>query len=753
MHVEYPRGPLQCLCLKDRLSPPSPPGQIPNHLGRDLMRSAWDQHGVSCRRIRLPTCPGARDASHRDLACLNTDYRPRRRLSQRAETVFLLPGVTFNHFAEASMIGKTLGSYRIIEQVGMGGMATVFKAFDTNTDRYVALKILPEHLSTNAGFRTRFHREAKAIAKLEHLHILPVFTYGEEGNIAYLVMRYMQAGTLSELIAKGPLPLHEIDRLLSQMASAIDYAHDQGILHRDVKPKNILLDEYGNTYLTDFGIAKIVETTTDLTGNSILGTPMYMSPEQCLGDKNLTPATDIYSLGIVLFEMLTGRPPFDAETPIAVIHMQLNAPLPLPRSLRPDLPEGVERVVLKALAKTPENRYDRAEEMASAFHQAISRADTERVERIPSPSDGSTTPTWVEVPRTLSATPSRVALRDEPAAHEKPLAEIPSLGSSRRRIPSWLWALGGAAGFLCVAAAVFATLGVFRGRLPSRQAVAANGTSATQTLAVPDTPSEATQTGGGGGPASASTQTSTPSDPRLQGAMTDPWGHVAVRPGDQIRLGLALALSGGDSNSRSIAADQERAARLAINEFGPVAGFPVTFSLEDSGCSAEGGTHAANSLVSMTDVVGIVGPTCSTELMAGMTIFDQARIVFISPSSTRDGVNAVGLPTFNRVAYQDSVNPFGSGRSADENTSAYQAFAKRFSGAFSRPCCQPFAAEAYDATVILLSSIAEVAVLDSAGDIIIPRELLAEKVRATHGFLGVTGTITFDDHGDRIPPN
>ena len=270
------------------------------------------------------------------------------------------------------MIGTTLGNYRIVEQIGMGGMATVYKAYDASTDRYVAVKVLPQHYSQDPMFVERFRREAKAIAKLEHINILPVHAYGEEDGTAYMVMRYLETGTLTELLKQRSLSLEEASRLLSQMAGALDHAHRNGIIHRDVKPSNVLIDAEGNAFLTDFGIAKIVGATLQLTGTgAAIGTPQYMSPEQCRGVKDLTSASDIYSLGIVLYLMLTGRVPFDAETPLAVIHQHLNEPLPPPRSVRPDLPEDVERVILKALAKQPEQRYESAAAMSEAFTNAI----------------------------------------------------------------------------------------------------------------------------------------------------------------------------------------------------------------------------------------------------------------------------------------------------------------------------------------------------------------------------------------------
>ncbi|HEB64513.1 MAG TPA: serine/threonine protein kinase, partial [Chloroflexi bacterium] len=284
-----------------------------------------------------------------------------------------------------TMIGQTLGNYRIVEQIGLGGMATVYKAYDPVMDRYVAIKVLPQQFSDDPQFRQRFQREARAIARLEHLHILPVFAYGEEGRTAYIVMRYLEAGTLTDRIAEGPLPFDEASRILGQLAGALDHAHGHGVLHRDVKPSNVLLDAAGNVYLMDFGIAKMVEATIDLTGEMMLGTPAYMSPEQCKGEP-VTAASDIYSLGIVLYEMVTGRRPFHAETPIAVILQQLNDPLPPPRELRPDLPPQAENVIFKALAKDPESRYRSAGELAAAFARAVAEAEAAaRPARPPAP--------------------------------------------------------------------------------------------------------------------------------------------------------------------------------------------------------------------------------------------------------------------------------------------------------------------------------------------------------------------------------
>ncbi len=274
------------------------------------------------------------------------------------------------------MIGKAVGGYRIIEQIGMGGMATVYKAYDASMDRYVALKTLPQQYLDDPEFRARFEREAHAIARLEHAHILPVFAYGEQDGVIYLAMRYMQTGTLSDLIKQGPLALNDTARYLSQVASALDYAHSTDIIHRDVKPTNVLVDKQDNAYLTDFGIAKIVGSAANLTATgALVGTPQYMSPEQFeSGEQVSSPASDQYSLAVMIYEMVTGRTPYQAETPWAIIGMhQRQEALPLPRLLRPDLPDAAENALLKALSRDPALRYPTCTALAEAFHAGLTR--------------------------------------------------------------------------------------------------------------------------------------------------------------------------------------------------------------------------------------------------------------------------------------------------------------------------------------------------------------------------------------------
>ena len=269
------------------------------------------------------------------------------------------------------LTGRQFGPYQIVAPLGEGGMAAVYRAYQPAMERYVALKVLPRRFADDPQFSARFSREAKLLAQLQHPHILSVFDYGQMEGYTYLVMPFVRSGTLADLLTGQPLPPDRIRQVIMQLGDALHYAHTRGLIHRDVKPSNVLIDESGNCLLTDFGLARMAESSMKLTTTgTIMGTPAYMSPEQGAGQK-IDSRSDIYSLGIILYEMATGRVPYRAETPAAVIFKHIYDPLPPARDLNPDLPEPVELVILKAMSKTPEGRYQTASDLARAVHMAI----------------------------------------------------------------------------------------------------------------------------------------------------------------------------------------------------------------------------------------------------------------------------------------------------------------------------------------------------------------------------------------------
>jgi len=275
----------------------------------------------------------------------------------------------------ATLSGKTLGNYQLQELLGRGGMAEVYKAYHEKLDRFVTIKVLHPYLVEGEDFLARFEREAKAVAGLRHANIVQIHDFNVEDEQYYMVMEFVNGGTLQEKLQalskkSAYLPIEQVASILHQVGAALDYAHQKDILHRDIKPSNILLDLQGNAFLADFGIARMMSTTQFTATGALIGTPTYMSPEQGQG-LELDAASDIYSLGIVLFEMLTGKTPFSSDTPLAVIHKHIHEPLPLASELRPDIPRSVENVIEKAVEKDPRNRYQSASEFATAFENAL----------------------------------------------------------------------------------------------------------------------------------------------------------------------------------------------------------------------------------------------------------------------------------------------------------------------------------------------------------------------------------------------
>ncbi len=273
------------------------------------------------------------------------------------------------------LVGKELGQFRIVERIGVGGMATVFKAYQRTLDRYVAIKVLPAYHAQDPVFVKRFIQEARSVAKLAHPNIVQIHDFGEEDSITYIVMEYVDGGTLKDRLRR-PLPPAEAIDFVIQAAEGLDCAHRNGIVHRDVKPANMLLRKDGHLLLSDFGIAKLLETTTNLTrvGTGI-GTPQYMSPEQGTGQA-VDRRSDIYSLGIVLFHCLTGHVPFTADSPLTITVKHLHDPLPVEKmSVDNHVPEPIVRVVLKMTAKQPHERYQSADVLIDALTSALAASN------------------------------------------------------------------------------------------------------------------------------------------------------------------------------------------------------------------------------------------------------------------------------------------------------------------------------------------------------------------------------------------
>jgi len=246
-------------------------------------------------------------------------------------------------------------------------MATVYRAFDPSFDREVAIKVLPREMMHDPQFRVRFEREIKMVAGLEHPSIVPVYDVGDEDGQPYFVMRYMMGGSLSDLIQKGKLSIQETARIVERIAQGLNYAHKKGIVHRDLKPDNILFDNNGDPFISDYGIAKLTESTSSLTGSGVIGTPAYMSPEQAQGNE-IDGRSDVYGLGVIVFQMLSGQQPYNADTPMGVVVKHITEPVPEILRTTPGLPHEVDGIIKSSMAKDRNKRYSSAVELAKALN-------------------------------------------------------------------------------------------------------------------------------------------------------------------------------------------------------------------------------------------------------------------------------------------------------------------------------------------------------------------------------------------------
>lgn len=432
-------------------------------------------------------------------------------------------------------IGENIGPYRIIAQLGQGGMATVYKAYHASLDRYVALKVLHPAFHQDETFTARFQREARVVARLEHPNIVPVYDFSEYDNRPYLVMKYIEGDTLKARLNKGPLTAQEIEDVINSVGSALAFAHRQGVLHRDIKPSNVMIALDGVMYLADFGLARIAEAgESTMSSDSIMGTPQYISPEQAMGKKDLDAGTDIYSFGVMLYEMVVGQVPFSADTPFSIIHDHIYTPLPLPMKVNPKVPEAVQRVLLKALAKDRLDRYESVEELMVAFKSAWSEAGV--------PMQGTAItmrPGSLRGDKTDSKN-QKVIPADKTVAAKDP---------AKKRSP-WMWAGVVVVALLCFLVAFIAIRG-------NRANPGLNPTQAATALLVTETP-----------PASPDLQNITPELPPLTPLNQSPevvaaQEEVNKDPGDP-ESHLKLSLAYWDVDQRRLSAESlAQAANLA----------------------------------------------------------------------------------------------------------------------------------------------------------------------------------------------
>jgi len=264
-------------------------------------------------------------------------------------------------------IPEKIGRYIVKSELGRGGMATVYRAHDPSVDREVAIKVLPREMLHDPQFRSRFEREIKMVAALEHPSIVPIYDVGDEDGQPYFVMRYMTGGSLSDGIEKGKFSVQDTARIVEKIAKGLAYSHRKGIIHRDLKPDNILFDDNGDPFISDFGVAKLTESSGGLTGSGVIGTPAYMSPEQAQGSE-IDSRSDVYGLGVIIYQMLSGQQPYSADTPMGVVVKHITEPVPEILNLIPSLPHEVDDVIKTAMAKDKKDRFATTVDMAKALN-------------------------------------------------------------------------------------------------------------------------------------------------------------------------------------------------------------------------------------------------------------------------------------------------------------------------------------------------------------------------------------------------
>lgn len=454
------------------------------------------------------------------------------------------------------MIPEKIGRYEIENELGRGGMAVVYLATDPFMSREVAIKVLPRQFTFDPQFRARFQREAQVIAKLDHPAIVPVFDFGEHEEQPFIVMRYMKGGSLADRLKEhGPIPVPEAAEILRRIGSALDEAHQKGIVHRDLKPGNILFDDRGDAFVGDFGIVKMSEATVQYTGNAIIGTPGYMSPEQARGEEEIDGRSDIYSLGAIAYEMLTGKLPYQSDTPMGLVMKHILDPVPNVLTDRPDLPTNTATVISRAMAKEPDRRFQSCTDIAKALSDSVTvqmQGGGQQATVLESPVSSRMdmagtvveTPSWHPKPQTVPPVTGGPSTGPGVAPGIGYTAEPEK---KRGGIPTWVWAIG-CLGIVCIGSVAalggFGLLGNLLGRATATPdiVVAATATEETATEA----PTATTET-------AESTSTSTP--PPVEATNTPAFSLPTDTPGSVVPTGGG-PITFGSTQSGAVASGQ-----------------------------------------------------------------------------------------------------------------------------------------------------------------------------------------------------
>ena len=514
------------------------------------------------------------------------------------------------------LVGKKLGKYEIQAALGKGGMGMVYLGYDPLLDRKVAIKILAPHLVWEEGFVERFLREARAVARIKHPNIVTVYDVGQEQERFYFVMEYLEGQTLASYIRQqGALPPDEVLSMLHPLADALDYAHQHGLVHRDVKPGNVIIDSGKRVTLTDFGIARAAEQTRLTATGTLMGTPEYMSPEQAWGEQ-IGHQTDLYSLAVVAYEMLSGRVPFSGTTPHAVLYKQIHESPPPIRQSRPELPAGVEAVLARALDKEPGKRHATAKAFVGELESALAGEPVALPEEAPTELVAAKLEAAPEeAPTELVAGKPGAPAPEEPAPvsgakapAQVPVPAVPPREKvARRRVPTVIWVLG-ALGALAILAGVIGIIWFSAG----------GGDEATPT---PVAQATARQTA-----TLAPTQPPSAAEPECN----DPIGCVTIGPDEPIQIGVMLPLSG---ERQDFGIEAVHGIEIAAEHKREVLGHPIEVVAADSLCEEAGALPAAEALIASPRIVSVIGSGCPEADYAPIERLCAEGIPLISPSS------------------------------------------------------------------------------------------------------------------------